>query len=162
MWSARCRNVLQGFRAKPSTGRRKAKSTPSVDARVSSNDAVDAVRCCCMSGLSLRHVARRGPAWRCTTGSISITGARKLCNWKLDFPIPSRLTVCPCFSSDLPTSPTATRFTASQAAAGARQLSFFVISARTMRAIRLASATACMSGRWPATRVLYSRCLQAG
>ena len=59
------------------------------------------------------------------------------------FPDPVSLTVCPYPSCDLPTSPTARRISPPfQAAAGARYLSFFVISAQTMRAILLANATA--------------------
>ena len=59
------------------------------------------------------------------------------------FPDPVSLTVFPYPFSDLPTSPTAARPSPlSQAAAGARYVSFLVISAQMMRAILLASATA--------------------
>ena len=59
------------------------------------------------------------------------------------FPGPVSMIVCPCLSSVLLTSTTPSRQAATtQAAAvtGSRQLSFFVISAQAMRAIRLAMA----------------------
>ena len=81
--------------------------TPLVTQAFSSVGSVHAVRRCRVSGLSMRQVTRRGPSWRCAD-RVQIAYASSMApQYELVFPIPSRLTVCPCLSSDL--SPTAAR-----------------------------------------------------
>ncbi len=82
---------------------------PPVTQAFSSVGLVHAVRHCRVSGLSMRQVPRRGPSWRCVDRIHDACARSMALRCEPVFPIPSRSTVCPCLSSDLPASPTATR-----------------------------------------------------
>ncbi len=83
--------------------------TPPVTQAFSSVGLVHAVRHCRVSGLSMRQVPRRGPSWRCVDRVHDACACLMALRCEPVFPIPSRSTVCPCLSSDLPASPSATR-----------------------------------------------------
>ena len=77
---------------------------PLVTQAFSSVGSVHAVRHCRVSGLSMRQVTRRRPSWRCAGRAHNAYASSMALRCGLVFPIPSRLTICPCLSSVLPES----------------------------------------------------------